>query len=48
MVCITYQKDTYAVSAICSVIGTPEFLSEFEQLLNFEKEITKCKDKRSN
>ena len=45
--CITYQKDTYTVSAVCSVIGTPEFLSEFEQLLNFEKEITKCKDKRS-
>lgn len=44
--CITYQKDTYSVSAVCSVLGTPEFLFDFEKELNFEKEITKCKDKR--
>ena len=44
--CITYQKDTYSVSSVCSVVGTLEFLIEFEKSLNFEKEITKCRDKR--
>lgn len=44
--CITYQKDTNSVNGVCSVLGTSEFLDEFENILNFQKSITRCKDKR--
>lgn len=44
--CITYQKDTNSVNGVCSVLGASEFLDEFENILNFQKSITRCKDKR--
>lgn len=44
--CITYQKNTNSVSGVCSVLGTSEFLDEFENILSFQKTITRCRDKR--
>ena len=44
--CITYQIDKDKVNGVCSVLGTPNFLDELENNLNFESKITRCKDLR--